>query len=228
MTTAQTPREPVTKVQSSMSGGGKKKLEKFFGNEVDDKDVKKKAKIKAVALYSNQAVNDNDLSFSQGDTIWIIEYKSKTVWKGECNNKIGFFSSEFVDIVDPKEKQMVQEEVARQEKSKEEASRVISPKILPINHAPALKGPIAPPPALIVPVLNPVKVEQNPLSISEPESKSPPAHAYTASPLSNSMPKSSVEVRQKYYPLEVLQNEFRRPKDLNVNTLEVSFKLFYF
>lgn len=62
--------------------------------------VEKKKGIKAVAIYDNFGGSENELEFSKGDIVYVLERNSDGKWKGEINNVVGYFPGSFVKIVE--------------------------------------------------------------------------------------------------------------------------------
>uniref|UniRef100_A0A914CVN1 SH3 domain-containing protein n=1 Tax=Acrobeloides nanus TaxID=290746 RepID=A0A914CVN1_9BILA len=58
--------------------------------------------IKAIAKYNFIGRNNDELSFSKNDVIIIIQQLDGGWWEGSFNDKIGWFPSNFVDIVNEK------------------------------------------------------------------------------------------------------------------------------
>ncbi|KAM4693505.1 CD2-associated protein isoform 2-T2 [Discoglossus pictus] len=70
-------------------------------------DSKPKAKEFCRALYTYDAVNDDELSFKEGDTIHLLSKDTGEVgwWKGELNGKEGVFPDNFAAIIQDSEKE---------------------------------------------------------------------------------------------------------------------------
>jgi growth factor receptor-binding protein 2 len=52
----------------------------------------------AIALYDFEPANDDELEFTKGQKIKIIDDKSDDWWKGEANGKQGFFPQAYVEV----------------------------------------------------------------------------------------------------------------------------------
>ncbi|KAM4771641.1 CD2-associated protein [Rhinophrynus dorsalis] len=72
-----------------------------------DTDSKPKAKETCKALYNYEGVNDDELSFKEGDIIHILSKDTGDPgwWKGELNGKEGVFPDNFAAIIQDSEKE---------------------------------------------------------------------------------------------------------------------------
>jgi len=54
----------------------------------------------AIAKFDYNAQKENDLSFNKGDKIRILRKTETGWWIGLCNNKIGYFPYNFVNVIE--------------------------------------------------------------------------------------------------------------------------------
>lgn len=83
---------PESSPDSSYVHSAKKRV----GNKVNSQSVSNFV-AKARALYSYESIRKDDLSFNEGDTIFVVNKRPSGWWLGELNGKTGLIPSNYVE-----------------------------------------------------------------------------------------------------------------------------------